>query len=771
MIVYLRPPTMFGFHVSIGSRNGFGDFLANCAAAGRAVSGTKCFKNGGGLETTSASPKSYVVWRTDVQYHFSDGHWDDYSDNPPYDYTWPPGQSATIAKGWMEGCWRIWQYNPADFYEPYNEPNPSNVLQMQNLIAFSRECMRLADTQYGGIKLAIGGFSSGTPSEAFIEMMSPLLDEMAQGGHILALHDGAATPEYVLFKDAYDAGSALRWRLWKSIQDSHNRAMPYVYSTETYCPEFYHEYGDPVRQADMLWYLQECAKDDYLLGTAMFELGEYNFGGGSVNLEGAIPTIQEIVMQLTPIESDPEPVPLPSNSTVLDIKYLDQNNKVSANDSLSDCGAACLAMLLASRGLDVTVNDVFRRTKALPGQPITFAQLKMAATSYGYTLEDRRNCALNDLDALLRDKVAPILLVNARYLNQPGKAVPYTGAHYVVLVGATSDGFMVHDPNNLPATIQPDLAAAWGNCHLQGNPDNAMLILREGAPEPPSITTFALGVGMGNRVVPSPTEVAAIHDARLDAVKVLTLADPDENRAMIDILRQSLGDSIHVMARLFFDVDDENRRKFSPGAFVEFVKGAALALYEKGVRDYEVHNEPNLSYEGWGFNWPDGASFSNWYREVIGLLRGLMPEARFGFPGLSPGDTVLGVRQDAISFWQEARAAIQASDFICLHSYWHQERGYWGMDNLTGGMSWRLCPANGKPRVISEFSNNLRTISPTTKAAQYIQYAQMLRATGQVSAAYAFVLSWDGGGNLNNEAWVVDGHTTDIPAIVGSRSA
>ena len=41
---------------------------------------------------------------------------------------------------------------------------------------------------------------------------------------------------------------------------------------------------------------------------------------------------------------------------------------------------------------------------------------------------------------------------------------------------------MVHDPNNLPATIQPNLMDAWGNCHLQGNPDFAMLVLREGAP-------------------------------------------------------------------------------------------------------------------------------------------------------------------------------------------------------------------------------------------------------------------------------------------------
>ena len=57
------------------------------------------------------------------------------------------------------------------------------------------------------------------------------------------------------------------------------------------------------------------------------------------------------------------------------------------------------------------------RTGAAPGQPISFAQLKTAAASYGYTLEDRRNQTFEDLYALLNQKIAPILLVNAAYLE------------------------------------------------------------------------------------------------------------------------------------------------------------------------------------------------------------------------------------------------------------------------------------------------------------------------------------------------------------------
>jgi hypothetical protein len=766
MIGYIRPPTMFGFHVSIGSRNGFSDFLRNCAVAGRAVSGTKCFKNGGGLETTTASDKSYVVWRTDAQYHFPNGKWDEYSDNPPYDYSWPPDQSATIAKGWMEGCWRIWRFNKAHFYEPYNEPNPSNVLQMTNLIAFSRECMRLADTQYGGIKLAIGGFSSGTPTEVFIEMMSPLLDEMAQRGHILALHDGAATPEYVLFKDAYVAGSALRWRLWKSIQDANNRLMPYVYSTETYCPEFYHEYGKSIRQQDMFWYLQEAAKDAYLLGTAMFELGDYNFGGGSVNLENAIPTLQEIVTQLIPIAPE---TPVDSDVQV-GIPYMSQNNKVSANDSSTDCGAACLAMGLNSYDEDVTVNDVFRKTGAQPGQPISFAQLQTAAVAFGYYLEDKRDQTLYILRAMLRDGARIILLVNARYINQPGKSTPYLGPHYVVPVGYLSDGTIkVHDPNNLPAVVQPNLDVAWGECHEQdNNPDRAMLVLHKGTPieppiEPPTTTTALSGVSTAEARPLTSVEIEALRVSRVPTAKLLTVQDPEEARVLVDQVR-SVASIKSVIARLMFPANVDS--PFTSQQFVDYCGTPALVFYSEGIRYFEVHNEPNLLGEGWKWNWANGAKFGEWFNEVCLILRRTMPNALFGFPGLSPQFTNTDWCAASDRFIQEASAAVAGADWFGVHSYW-QDRGvgHWQMDSEDGGMYWRsvqrLFP--NKLLMLTEYSCNSPIVPDVDKALMYTEFLKKLKG---MKAAYAFCLAWPGK-DTNHEGWVRDGVMTQIPQVLG----
>ena len=134
--------------------------------------------------------------------------------------------------------------------------------------------------------------------------------------------------------------------------------------------------------------LTEAARDDKLIGVATYILG--NGDGIYRNIAGK-PMVsmvdQALAIDYASIVENVWDAPMPQPASfLLDMPWLDQNNKVSANDSNSDCGAACLAMLLAQQGEDVTVNDVFRRTGAAPGQPISFAQMKTAAPTYDYIL-------------------------------------------------------------------------------------------------------------------------------------------------------------------------------------------------------------------------------------------------------------------------------------------------------------------------------------------------------------------------------------------------
>jgi len=288
-------------------------------------------------------------------------------------------------------------------------------------------------------------------------------------------------------------------------------------------------------------------------------------------------------------------------------------------------------------------------------------------------------------------------------------------------------------------------------------------------PPPPQPYDLVTGVGAGDLMIPTPSHVNAIRTSKVGAIKVLALPDPDENRAMVRILRQGLP-RLDIWARLFFAPDVDNKTRFTPAMFVETIRGAALALYAEGVREFEVHNEPNLVQEGCFWNWRNGAEFGVWFLEVLGTLGILMPEASFGFPGLSPGDAIEGTRIEAVQFAHQAVAAINAADWIGAHSYWqYADDQHWGMSSRDGGLAWLALAERfpDKPLVITEFSNNLSGASLSDKGKQYKAYFNLLRSSKRVRAAFSFALSWSS--DWAGEAWVKqDGTITPIPSEVGA---
>jgi hypothetical protein len=168
------------------------------------------------------------------------------------------------------------------------------------------------------------------------------------------------------------------------------------------------------------------------------------------------------------------------------------------------------------------------------------------------------------------------------------------------------------------------------------------------------------------------------------------------------------------------------------------------------VRYFEVHNEPNLDIEGMNWNWANGAEFGNWLLQVMNLLRPRFPEAKWGYPGLSPQPSV-----DA--FLDGSAAATSACDWIGVHCYWQQPLNQppFPMNGDNAGYYWR---AKFKPRfpekmlMITEFSNNGAGVSLTDKGTQYADYIKLLRTEPNIGAAFGFALNWPGQ-DRNKEGW------------------
>lgn len=762
--------TSAGLHMTIGNHDGFEALLKRTVAAGKPLGLVYVLADGGGLETQTWSPETTVVFRCWGSKYTSE-------DTPPGNW----GDSGwtnipQMAKDWMAELYPLWERNPAHFYEFLNEPDPVGDRGAGNAAEFVQRCME--DAESHGFKTSIWAFAAGCPRSPTInpsdfaqaEAILPTLKWAAEHAHAFSLHDGSVNDDRRLLKQAYEDKTALRYRYVKALMDARGWPMPQVHLTEVYQVDGYRrpDWGD------WNFYLTEVHKDAYVSGAAWFTLGEYRFSPeASVNVVSQLGRYGDLIVGKDWVAS--EPAPVSEGAVFLNVPFIPQIGP-GADFTNNDCGTADLAMMAVALGDSHDEVDYWSRlTGAAPGALINIGQLQQAAAANGYVLTRHNNQSLASLRAVLEQGRPAMLLINAGagWEHQPN----YTGPHFALATGfsRTGDVFYFHDSyfqagkRGGAYVRQTDLLRAWGSCHLQyDNPDFVFMTLDRPTPVP--ITTIAFGVGMGDLAMPTPAQVNAIRDAKLDAIKVLSLPDPRENRMMVQALRQSLPE-LEIWARLFFSPDAENRTPFPPAQFIDTVLGAALALYSEGVRYFEVHNEPNLAAEGWGWNWQDGQDFGAWLVEVMDRLRQFMPEARLGFPGLSPGDGVAGVRAEATAFWKQAAIALARADFVCAHSYWYAPGpGYWGQESETGGMSWQILARliSDKPLMITEFSNNNKDVEYAIKGAQYAQYEALLRATGRVRAAFAFALSWQS--DNRREAWVrPDGSTTAIPASVGAR--
>lgn len=736
-----------GLHIeAVGSHTGYGDYLSKCAAAGKPVGMVKAFFDGGALmQAKSVSSQTITIWRGRPRDTDSD------NPHPEQDWLWPPSMNAQYADEWMTALLERWTPDRAvtDYLEIVNEPNGGGIaLQFENQRDFFICCMQWADLH--GFKIAIGSFSSGCPEDWQTAILAPSFDYAAHNGHIVSLHDGSVDESRPLFSQAAVDGTAYRYRWYNRVLDNLSLKHPRYAITEGYRPSGY-KGMNASGWADMQAYLQELARDG-VLGWAWFTLGDYDFGGGIVNVVGQLGKYGDMLASTTwPDEIVPPPPPELEQPIIVNVPYLNQNS-ISANLSVNDCGPACEAMIARYLTGDLrTVNDWYMATGAGLGL-ISIQEMQLAAQRMGYTLNVLRGQNLATLRTALDNKRPCILLVNPVGLRACGTTAP----HFIVCMGYSkiTGVFYCHDPYFITGGIggamieQPTLAEAWSRCHEQGNPDWLMMTMDIGTlPHPVSTAWRGLQLRNGDNTT---DDWACVVIGKLDAVKFTTDTSFDDLDYACTLVPPH-----HVLLRLFADLDG---RVVLPHEFASWFGLWLDKFASVGGQYVEVHNEPNLYQEGLGQSWTDGATFGAWLIGVIEELREIQPNLKYGFPGLSPGGAVEGVRMDEAAFYNGARPAVAACDWLGVHCYWLTAEA---MTTEADGGHYKVYANEGKPLLITEFSNPWKRAPKADKGRQYKAYYASLPS--YVIGAYSFISSASNPA-FSSETWA----GSDIPMIVGS---
>lgn len=280
---------------------------------------------------------------------------------------------------------------------------------------------------------------------------------------------------------------------------------------------------------------------------------------------------------------------------------------------------------------------------------------------------------------------------------------------------------------------------------------------------PPSTGNALLGLHSDADMRYNRDEIDLFVTARADMIKVLSGTNP---QTVGELASARPGASWVVRAFLDF-----GGRNVSPQQFFDWtasdVSRTLLAIHGESDVVIELHNEPNLNIEGLESTWADGNQFNDWLLAVIDLYRNQFPGIKLIFPGLSPGNTVDGIRENHLTFWSQCQGAVSACDGVGMHIYWNSLSGqpeYYPIGQaITHMYHWIDNWFPGKAIWITESSNN-KYDTDENKANQYIEFWQSLKQRLQIRGVTYFVSDATDPA-FSDEIWIGRG----IAGIVGNR--
>ncbi len=254
-------------------------------------------------------------------------------------------------------------------------------------------------------------------------------------------------------------------------------------------------------------------------------------------------------------------------------------------------------------------------------------------------------------------------------------------------------------------------------------------------------------------------DFAVVKNARLEAVRI-TQDTPDEAIAR---LRQ-INPNIFLLARLTADMQ---ARRLTAAEFAAALRPHVARFYAQGLRYFEIHSQPNLHANGWMLAWTDGASFGAWFLEVLNAWRQQFPQAKFGFPALSPGGDVPNQRFAAARFLDQADEAAIAADWLGAACYWSL---FAAMNRPEGGRCYETLRLRYPHKLlfITDFANVNRATADDVRGDQYVSYYRTIRERPGIGAAFADYLT--PGNAAPYLGWSdADGHMSVVVTKVANR--
>jgi len=240
-----------------------------------------------------------------------------------------------------------------------------------------------------------------------------------------------------------------------------------------------------------------------------------------------------------------------------------------------------------------------------------------------------------------------------------------------------------------------------------------------------------------------------------------------------DLISQSCFEAIKISSHVPEESIQQLKWKF-PGIFIaanlslpnspvtreiyaDQIKPILNRLSRQDVNTLEVFSQPNLSFNGWGKLWRDGKDFSGFFTSLVEWIKADFPGMRLGFPGLSTGNPVEGIRQDWRKFLEQCDAALDVADWVGIDLSWGGREELNHPEFGAAHQTYRLWLPE-KTLMITRFWTTRQTGSEQAKGEDYLAFYHNLQDLPGYLAAFLFIPAV-----VNPEQKGI------IPTIIGTR--
>ncbi|NIW46793.1 MAG: hypothetical protein GWN30_19165, partial [Gammaproteobacteria bacterium] len=268
-------------------------------------------------------------------------------------------------------------------------------------------------------------------------------------------------------------------------------------------------------------------------------------------------------------------------------------------------------------------------------------------------------------------------------------------------------------------------------------------------------------VGIASRAGGTMQEIdfSVIENARIEAVSIHAKTTSMTLTRLKEMLPEGL-----ILARIAVPFAPH---KVSPEKWLEGMRLDIDRLYRLGVRYFEIQRMPNVTQFGWGTTWTSGDQFGQWWLAVAEKLWVEFSGIKLGFPGVSPGGQVPGMRMDSEVFLDGSDNVIRKADWLGVNCFWAHptEMGREEKGSYYEKMRQRY---PNKLLFITEFGNLNPHTRPEVKGSEYVRFYERLRKSPGIGAAFAQVVSSAQG--YQAMSWrTEDGELTGIVRAVRER--